>query len=46
MSPHATPEEIAALVAVLSSLSGPAAPPRPPGRAWAAPARAGPPAPA
>lgn len=40
INPHATPEEIAAIVAVLSALgsaSGPA--PKKPVRAWAAPER-------
>jgi hypothetical protein len=35
---NTTPEEIAALVAVLSSLGSPAAPPPPPRSAWADPA--------
>jgi hypothetical protein len=36
----ATPEEVAALVAVVAAMSGPSAPPRPePHRSWADPAR-------
>ena len=40
VSPDATPEEIAALVAVLSSLGGDEQPPEPAPSVWAAPARA------
>lgn len=40
VSPHATAEEIAALVAVLSSLGGAAPAPRPPRPEWSSPARA------
>jgi len=37
---HATPEEVAAIVAVLSALGGGAPAPRPPRSTWASPARA------
>jgi len=40
LSPDATPEEVAALVAVLSSLGGRAPLPRRPRPAWSSPARA------
>ncbi|GAA4113886.1 hypothetical protein GCM10022215_11520 [Nocardioides fonticola] len=40
VNPDATPEEIAAIVAVLSSLGTAAEAPRPPRSAWASPARA------
>jgi len=39
ITPDATPEEVAAIVAVLSALGGTAAAPRRPVRAWSAPAR-------
>jgi hypothetical protein len=37
---HATPEEVAAIVAVFAALGGGAPAPKPPRSAWAAPARA------
>lgn len=39
VTPNTTPEEVAAIVAVLSSMGGAAAPERAPRSAWAAPAR-------
>ncbi|WP_122818446.1 acyl-CoA carboxylase subunit epsilon [Nocardioides pantholopis] len=39
VSPHATPEEVAAIVAVLSSLGGGAPAPRGPRATWGHPAR-------
>ncbi|WP_435747932.1 acyl-CoA carboxylase subunit epsilon [Nocardioides sp. SYSU DS0663] len=39
VSPHATPEEVAALVAVLSALGGAEAPPAKPRPEWNAPHR-------
>ena len=36
VTPDATPEEVAALVVALASVTRSAAPPRPPGRGWAA----------
>jgi hypothetical protein len=40
VNPDATPEEVAAIVAVLASLGGGAPAPRPPRSEWANPARA------
>lgn len=40
ITPNTTPEEVAAIVAVLSSMGGPAARERKPRSAWASPARA------
>ena len=40
LTPNTTPEEIAAIVAVLSSIGGAAPAPRKPRSAWASPARA------
>ena len=40
LTPNTTPEEVAAIVAVLSSLGGSAQAPRKPRAAWASPARA------
>jgi hypothetical protein len=39
VNPDATPEEVAAIVAVLSALGGAAPAPRRPVRAWSAPER-------
>ncbi|MGN6722251.1 MAG: acyl-CoA carboxylase subunit epsilon [Marmoricola sp.] len=39
LTPNTTPEEVAAIVAVLSSLGGAEAPPAKPRSAWASPAR-------
>jgi len=39
VSPDATPEEVAAIVAVLSALGDGAEPPRPPRSTWSEPSR-------
>lgn len=39
ITPNTTPEEVAAIVAVLSSMGGSAAPARKPRSVWASPAR-------